>query len=183
MKHEAPWALVDGTLVCVPAKCGLTSYQRLVLKRDTGNGEGHAGDRFYAHLERQGIGPYTTEQAKEMDYPKMLAVRDPVDRFRSLWQDKCQQNTPPPVIRHLKGMMPNQLMDHIEAHPDANGHWARQSGYWFEGVEVVRYDRLLDRLGYPQIHHNASQRTSVRMPIQRILAHYRDDARLYAKCI
>ena len=107
-----------------------------------------------------------------------MAVREPLSRFGSLWRDKCYDR-PPRVIDYVKGMSPDQLMDHIEDFPFGNGHWVPQWYYTLPGIKLVKYDKLQEFLGLPQTHANQSKKTEIDLPEERILSHYRKDLEMW----
>lgn len=116
----------------------------------------------------------------DIEFPAFMAVRDPVDRFASLWRNKCRDGDPNMPV--LKGMSPRKLLRTIRKNPSGNTHWIPQAVLYRPGVEVVDYRQLGDRLGLDEIRVNETKRRrGPAMPADAIRRHYAADARLWEK--
>lgn len=159
------WFKRRDTWVCAPPKCGGTALYCAALGIDPKVGR-------HVFSTAQGL----TEFHDEPGRPALMAVRDPVDRFASLWRDKCRdgdENMP-----WLAGMTPDELMTHIEADPAGNPHWMPQRYWWREWVETVPFRLIAERLELPVVRVNATAPDDTPMPVARIKAHYEQDIEL-----
>lgn len=116
--------------------------------------------------------------------PRFLGIREPVARFYSLWRDKCRDRGTG-IPDELHEATPDALMDYIEAHPGENHHWARQTDYMAPGVQLVPFEKLLETVGFPvperRNQYHLARDTDPPMPVERILAHYADDAEAHKR--
>lgn len=160
------WFLVNGKYVCVPNKCGWTSFKVAV------SGLRRTPD----FLRYMGVRAFTAPGT-----PAFISIRNPVDRFRSLWAHVNRKDLEVPeegfIARWgLRGLSPGGLMDVVQEYPDGNEHWIPQASYWSEGVSFIQHDKMLWLLGLPEVRENASPAISEPMPEDRILRHYARDA-------
>lgn len=172
------WIRVNGTYCCVPNKNGSSSF-RVAVCRALNNWE------LYDWAKAHDRGPYTAEEIPNDRRPRYLAVRDPIDRFTSLWMHAQRDH----VRRHRTGFLgtsgmlgatPERLIEIIEDRPDEDPHWTRQSFWEAKDTRPVRYDELLDIVGLPQWRKNKADPMSVpELPTERILNHYARDAELW----
>lgn len=129
-------------------------------------------------------GPWSPREVGER-HPtlrKVQAVRDPIERFASLWRDKCRRDVPQSEYwRQFIGLSPDQLMDRIEAWPLGNSHWFPQALYVVPNVELVPVGDFLRYVDLPQQRRNgtAERATDPHMPGVRIEQHYAADVRLW----
>lgn len=169
----ALWFITNGTFVCAPPKCGGTALYRAALGIGKDVPDRHVFSTAFNRTEF-----FTPDEAVASGRKALLAVRDPVSRFGSLWRDKCRdgdENMP-----NLAGLSPNDLMDLIAGSPDANNHWMPQATHYREGAELVDYRQLLSRLGLPIVEANrtSTKQSDPAFPVDRILVHYRADVEL-----
>lgn len=176
LKFAAWWA-VPGTdlFVCAPAKCASMSLRKSLF--------GHARlTDALNYIQQAGLhcGPYSPWEVATMRGQKFLAVREPVDRFGSLWRDKCGRKSK--SFMSMYGKTPNELMDAVESFPFGESHWLPINFYAVPGTEVVPYDRLISKVELPLVTTNTTDKTkSPAMPKKRILRHYAADAALYRR--
>jgi hypothetical protein len=168
------WFLFGGRFVCAPPKCGGTSLYRAAL-----NIGDDVTDRHVFSVARTRTEFYSPDEV--IGKPAVMALRDPVSRFASLWRDKCRntdENRPA-----LAGLSPEELMSLIEDQPEADSHWLPQSAHYRAGVEIVHYKRLFSVLGLPRVEANKTEpkETDPGLPVERILSHYCDDVDLYRR--
>src|SRR5690606_1173841 len=172
----ARWFITNGVFVCAPPKCGGTALYRAALGIGKDVPDRHVFSTAFNRTEF-----FTPDEAVASGRKALLAVRDPVSRFGSLWRDKCRdgdENMP-----NLAGLSPNDLMDLISGSPDANNHWMPQATHYREGAELVDYRQLLSRLGLPIVEANrtSTKQSDPAFPVDRILAHYRADVELISR--
>lgn len=153
--------------MAVPKKCGSTSFQCNLLP-DMKNGAD-----FFRRTRH--LGPYSVPAARATGLPMVLGVRDPVDRFASLWKDA--QRKPTGTFGPFFGLTPDELLDIVEAYMDADPHFAPQAALYTEGVTVVPYDRLLAETGGAWKRRTGG---SPGMPVERIRRLYDRDFDLVA---
>lgn len=164
--------------VCVPAKCGITSLRVAMWPWAKGMTE------IRKKAADEGFGPYTPRRVME-ERPhtrKIMSVRDPVERFGSLWRDKCRRERyNQQYWEKFKGMTPDELMDLIERWPLGNSHWFPQYYYTVPDAEIVPYDRLGEFLGVEIAARNVTEKRGEdpALPKERILDHYRKDLELW----
>lgn len=175
------WFRVGEAYACVPHKNGTTSFRTAVTMPDP------SADNYimYDWARRHGLGPYEPDQLPDDGLPRYLAVREPVDRFQSLWRYVSRPGHSKNgfvMANRINGLSPFELMDVIEARPDENPHWLRQSFFECPNVIPVRYDRMLSVLGLPNVHKNHTARSissGLEWPIERIHRHYARDVELW----
>lgn len=172
--RAAAWWRVPGEparYACSSAKCATMSLRESLF-----------GERKKSKLiERlpRNVGPLYPWQVVGLPGQKFIGVRDPVDRFGSLWRDKCARRSRAYPL--LKGLTPDELMDLIEAYPFGNTHWWPQAFNRIPGAELVRFDQLVERLGYEPRHANRSPAAEAELPVERIRRHYATDCAMWAR--
>lgn len=174
--------------VCAPAKCGTTSL-RFALdptlqervdewRKNRGN-----GGAPIVTLSNEGFrhGPYTPEEVNKVTAKgKYLAIRHPVDRFRSLWQDKCCRDPEgSPLRQRLNGMSPAQLLQMIKYFPMGDRHWYPQYLYRVPGTTLIPHQKFLTWLGYKNKVYNKSEAVDAVMPSSDIIEYYSQDYELW----
>jgi len=166
-------------LVCAPAKCGSNAVRRAINPK-------WAEGNFRRLARRHKCGPFAPADLslnKFKGVARYLVVRDPVDRFASLWRDKCRDGRGSPrILEHTKGLTPDQLMDLIERYPFGNSHWYPQYAYKIPGAIPVRINTLLELMGVDPtavVGGTTKFDDDPPMPVERIMQHYRHDKRLY----
>lgn len=178
------WYLVGDAYACVPPKCGSTAFMRGV---DPHERDGLRFRRRMLALKRGPFGPQDMIR-REDGRARFLAVRDPVDRFRSLWRHITRSDavrdwwtTRHRIPREIAA--PAELLEYIRAFPMGNYHWYPQAGYLVPGVTLVRYTELLDRLGLPNAPHNVGREPTAddEVPEDEVRALYPLDVELWQK--
>lgn len=157
----------EGAWICAAPKAGSTAV-RSCVGRPEFQAERHAASEIPADGRR-----------------RFLGIREPVARFYSLWRDKCRDHGTG-IPEELHGVTPDALMDYIEAHPDENHHWVRQTDYLTPGAtRLVPFDRLLETVGLDlpgrRNQHHYPRPDDPPMPVERILSHYAADAEAYRR--
>lgn len=176
----------------VPPKCGLMSFLAGYVPglpeviKEKGMRVGEIG---LAYAKARGLGPYTARDVVRQfpDAPRFLAVRHPLDRFRSIWKDKCDPkwqrhpSTSPGTVDLTAGMTPDELMDLVEAWPGGDNHWVPQWWFLVPRAKPLPFDRFNQLLGLPAVHTHRSRMSGegVAFPEARILAHYARDLELW----
>lgn len=156
------WFEWNGIFLCAPPKCGGTALYCSALGIDP-----CLGRHVFSKAQE------LTKFYENPRLPAFMSVRDPVERFGSLWRDKCRDGDE--NMKWLSGMTPDDLMDHIEKDPEGNSHWFPQRFWWREGVEVVSFRQLHARVGLPIIRVNVTQSDDTPLPVERIKVHYHMD--------
>lgn len=173
----------DGkALICAPPKCGSSALaQRYFDKQSVGD--------LQSTLVQSGdlnLGPWRAcdLSAVHPDLPRLLAVRDPVERFASLWRNKCRDKLTEFGIAAVHGMSPLQLLDHVARYPFGDLHWFPLAAYHAPGVQCLPVGRLLDQLGI-KAGWNATQarETDPPMPVEAIRDLYAADVKLWEGCL
>lgn len=95
-------------VITAPPKCGSSSIKQYVWMHEI-------DDRVSTPLH---------SDVKKMHCDKFAVVRNPLDRFASLWKSKCRDKMP---VRNnaVHGMSPRALMEHI-ASGGRDVHWTPQ---------------------------------------------------------
>ena len=170
--HEIPeWKITIFTSPKVGGRC--------LRKFLTDNGIAHAYVPFHRLRE---------------DYSAYFVIRDPVERFKSLWRHKCRDiGMASSTRRHLFGKSPDELISMIEA-GYKNSHVASQAkrlnnypatliplpklnAWW---VEQGYGDLASVQQQYITIKHDNEFSDSV---LERVANFYADDVDLYNKTI
>lgn len=160
-------------LVCAPAKCGSTSVKRLIAPE-------WFRDDFRVRAAEVGAGPFAPFEVP--DLPRVLITRDPVERFASLWRDKCRDAPGSHrVLRLTRGRSPDELMDLIEACPLGDEHWCPQYLYSVPRMRCVRVENVASVLGwqFEQLRTTSPRPDDPPMPVERVRAFYAQDCRLW----
>ena len=180
---KTKWIEVNGAYCCVPNKCGSSSFRVSVA----GLGKTVNNFELYEMMHKLGRGPWSIDEinAKTDGKPRFLAVREPVDRFTSLWKHANRENE----TLNKRGFLgaagllratPGRLMWVIEHRPDEDPHWTRQSFWEVEDVIPIRFDKFLAAVGLPPMHKNKSSEVPIPpLPEERIRAHYARDCELW----
>jgi len=125
-----------------------------------------------------------------------VVVRNPFDRFVSLWKNKCRDRNPlRKHVRCIYGMTPEQLMEYIKA-GNKDVHWTPQTTLISQiadvagvTVDLIPLENLNDwwaEQGYGELHvFNTSDGT---VPMgeelyEDICRHYAEDFVLYANAL
>lgn len=175
------WYLIGDTYVCVPPKCGSTSFMRAV------DAEARDGLDFRARMKEKKRGPWAPQDVVRRKHGRrVLAVRDPVSRFRSLWRHLVRNDETRLwwADRHRIPMgitSPDELLSFIKRFPMGNYHWYPQYGYVVPGVEIVRYDRLLSGLNLPEVVANVGSPSDMddQIPEVEVMSFYSMDQALW----
>lgn len=160
------WFHVNGIWLCAPPKCGGTMLYRSVLGIK-------CADHRATFSEAVALTEFRGPDA--IGRPAFLAVRDPVERFMSMWRDKCRDGDD--NLPALRGLSPDGLLTLIEGDWLGDAHWAPQSAHYRPGVTCVPYYDFLRWFMPPlasPIPVNYTVRTSddPMPPVARILRHY-----------
>lgn len=156
--------------VCVPNKCGGTAFYRAMF--DVPEAVATRDVRSFAvqvALET-GAGPFSPAEVVHYfsDRRKLLALREPVQRFASLWRDK------------YRSAEPRQIIDMIRQHPLGDPHWVPQYLQVVPGAELIDCARLGGLLGYQSRENETTPRDDdAPMPADAIREHYAQDVLLW----
>lgn len=163
---------------CVPAKCGGTAFYRAVFNVPADVPIEHSRSYAVRLALDLGAGPFSPHEVNKYfpDVKRFLIVRDPVDRFMSLWRNKCRRDGDESQ-RYLVGWTPEQLIDHVEKFPFGNPHWVPQYSYLLPKTKVVRSFKGL----LVTTRHNMTQQLAddPEPPKERIATHYAQDMKLW----
>lgn len=173
----------DGTaLVCAPPKCGSSALaQRYFGKESVGDLQ----EKWAKNCDLN-LGPWRACDLSGVHpgLPRYLAVRDPVERFASLWRNKCRDQLTEFGIPEVHGMTPLQLAEHIGRYPFADLHWFPMSAYYAPGVHVMPVAHLLYELGVKSGWNATQPRDGdPPMPVGAIRQLYRADVQLWEACL
>ena len=141
------WFRYSGVYVCAPPKCGGTALYCAALGIDPA-----LGNRVFERARE--LAEFV--EPDQVEPPAVLAVRDPVERFASLWRNKCRDGDP--NYPQLAGLSPMKLLEMIRANPVANAHWIPQSAFHRPGADVVDYRILGPFLGLGELRVNETVR-------------------------
>lgn len=170
--NSKAWFYVARHDVCVgvPAKCGGTAFYRSMFDvPDSVATENVRGFAVKVALET-GAGPFSPYEATHFfsEKQKLLAVREPVERFASLWRDK-HRNT-----------APLDLLGVIARFPMGDPHWMPQYLQVVPRVELVSHERLGEVLGYGcRENESEKRRDDPEMPADDIRRYYAQDVVLW----
>lgn len=175
-------------IVTVPHKAGSTSFQAATvpgLAEVAKHTNVHVGDAAVSYWRAIGVGPLSFADVYR-DYPnyrRLMAVREPVSRFMSTWDDFCLKQRVPGDWHWLRGMSQAQFMDLIEGCPGGDPHWWPQAFISLSDSEYIPCDRLLTYLELEDAHLHTGVRDERTTPdpqvIERIQKHYARDFELW----
>lgn len=163
------WFEIAGMMVCVPPKNGGCSFYRAMYDIPP-------EVKARKAVEKSGY-PKTKEEAAEFQGRKIMAFRDPVARFASLWRDKIRDGRGLNGIP--RGASPDMMLDYIIENPVENPHWVAQTWWEVPGCEFIDYRELPEILGYTT-HYNRTEGQE-EMPVARIISHYQTDVEIWRK--
>lgn len=183
------WYIVDDdTVACAPPKCGFMSFSAALIPRMPETLEHNpnvaVGHITLGYMRAIGRGPFTAVEVMKNfgDRRRVLAIRDPVARFRSIWRDKCRPELrKDPAYEDVAGLNPFELMDYVEAYPFGDEHWQPQWSYILPDVEMVPFDQFNEYLGLPAVHIHSYNRGHVVVPDDRIRRHYDRDVEIWKR--
>jgi hypothetical protein len=155
-----------GLSVCVPGKCGGTSFYRSVFGIPDDVPTSHVRYMAVNVTKMNGCGPWPVYTMRKMGGRKIQAVRDPVTRFRSLWR-----------YMYRGQISPAQLLAKVTAYPHGDPLWFPQYLYQVPGSELVDYRKLPAILGYDMHANQTSGDES--MPEDAIREHFAQDVALW----
>lgn len=145
-------------IVYVPQKCGSTSFQVAVvpgLREVVEHKSLHTGHAAASYFRSMDMGPLKFHEAisfLKQGYVSLLSVREPIDRFSSIWSYLCNRGNEDPLRRITYGMSPIQFLTFIKSAPFGNDHWWPQYFGSLPDSIPVKFNRLLPSLGYPEVH-------------------------------
>jgi len=163
--------------VCFPAKNGGCSFRHEIIglrSLDIDSMTLALMREFY----KDGHGPFHPKEAEYLypNVPHYLAVRHPVDRFKSLWRNKCRDRDGSPW--QVYGMTPDELMDYIEIQEDH--HWRMQVKNLTDHTEPMPMPDLLEMIGATaRINKSGRLEKDPDVPVDRVLDYYADDLRIW----
>lgn len=169
-------------LLCAPPKCG-SSALAMRYFHAASVGDLQAGAIGRADRD-QGGGPWRACDLAGVhkSLPRYLAIRDPVERFASLWRNKCRDQLTPHGNAAVHGMTPLQLADYIGRHPFADLHWFPVAAYYAPGVHLVELSAFLSRLGIePGWNATRTLPDDPPMPVDAIAELYPADFNLWMR--
>jgi len=104
-------------VIAVPTKCGTSAIKQFIWMHE-------------ADAE-----PVSLNEMRSLSCEKYAVIRNPYDRFASLWKSKCRDKMP---IRDksIHGLAPRELMTHISS-GKKDVHWTPQVEF-FRGVEGIK---------------------------------------------
>ncbi len=178
LKNYALWVYLEefDCCVCIPHKNGSCSFRREIIKIKEWNISDHTQSvmlRFF----KDGHGPFHPKEVELQyaDKDHFLSVRHPLERFVSLWRNKCRDKMGIP--RDVWGLTPDELMDFIEDHEDH--HWRKQADYVTKTTIPIDDRDLLKKLGVGVVLNATQGDDDPAMPVDRIVDYYADDVLLW----
>lgn len=177
-------------IVTVPHKAGSTSFQAATvpgLAEVAKHTNVHVGDAAVAYWRAVGIGPlsFTDVYRDYPNYRRLLAVREPISRFLSIWDDFCLKQRVRGDWHWLRGMSQVKFIRLIESCPGGDPHWWPQSFCDMPDSEYIPCERLLSYLGLEDVRLHTGVRDE-REPLDprvmgRIQNHYGRDFELWER--
>lgn len=167
------WFIYNDSAICLPPKCGGTGLYRKAFPVPEEISDREVFSHVMKHatfMPRHVVGGFRLA---------VLGVRDPVERFKSLWRDKCRdgdENMP-----YLSGLSPTLLLEYIEGRMYADSHWAPQSHYYTPNAIVVPHATLLAWFGVRIVNMTEIREDDPSFPVSDILRLYAEDVKLIYK--
>src|SRR5690606_32310771 len=143
------WFQVGEVFVCAPPKCGGTALYRAVLKT-----RGVEVDRHEFWTASRLMKFYTADEMSATGKRALMAVRDPVSTFVSLWRNKCIDGDAKRPL--LAGLSSEQFIRRNEPQPRGNVHWLRKVEHYRDGVQLVADLEYRDRFCIPKVSCNTA---------------------------
>lgn len=165
---------IDAPLfACVPVLCGHNAFQS-ALNPSNNDGAAH-------ELLQHKRGPFAPHEIMNRDGRKLLAVRDPVERFAELWHavSTNPQWTTNKLRINDRLCAPEDLLRLMVRNPMVNHHWYPQYAYMVTGVLLVRHDQMLTKLGLPAGECRAPKVRLLDMPVSEIRSLFSADYNLW----
>lgn len=182
------WFVIDdNTVACAPPKCGLMSFMASLVPglpavlEITGL---RTGEVAIEYCRAAGRGPFSAMDivANFKEGKRYLSVRDPVERFKSLWKDKCRPElVDDPVFNITAGLSPVELLNLIEHYPYGNAHWMPQWAFLVPNVTLLPVKYFLPYIGLKpvHVHHFEDPKEEVEFPVERTLNLYSRDVDMW----
>lgn len=127
MRHQY-WCYVPAwnVAVCAPPKCGsrsvlLTIVQHFYPAQDYQTATPSVFKERYQYYQ------YMGRHALKDRWPKLAIMRNPVDRFASLWAHHCRDGVPGIPKKLRNGAKMHHLLEWIRNDLYGNPHWAPQT--------------------------------------------------------
>jgi len=177
----------DRITLAVPPKCGSSSVYASLQKHFSVPGE--AGPRQLVNCQRVRL---LKADLVPHRHKIVFVLRHPLDRFRSLWRNKCRDGGKLAAAADvLYGMSPEELFEFIQEY--GNHHWTRQASMadtmpFGAEIEFVPLERLsiwwADNTEYPPLEVRNETIDPLNPVISdeleaKILDWYADDLRMW----
>ena len=172
------WFRVDKAYYCVPPKCGGSAFY-LWMTLQAGM---TVPERWLRTAATAINPPLSITKIGEGKGKKFLAIREPVDRFYSLWRSKCRDGDHAVNQAWMKGLSMDELLDHIEQYPFGNAHWAPLYLWLVPGCRLIHYKDLGKILKYDlKVNTSNIQNSDPEVPIDRVKQLYQRDVDLWRR--
>ena len=167
---ECWWNIPDyGFAVALPPRCGSSSVLHSFVEREI---------KCYGPV----IGHADGTSSRDDYERRIMVVRDPVERFMSLWRSKCRNQEKLWVDDDsavLAFMSPKDLIKHIERTKVEDAHWATlsaiEAGYSTEIIHYTELNALLD-MKYADRLNNTWEPFKIDPEVEeRVKEFYKDD--------
>ena len=142
MTRASYWVYVPDWKIAIaaPPKCGSRSVL-LAIVNHFYPGETYQTATPSKYKEKYEHYRYMDKSQIKPDWHKLAIVRDPIERFASLWAHHCRDDIPG-IPHHLRGKASmDDLLRYIERCPNENPHWTPQTQI-IGTHERIRYCRL-----------------------------------------
>lgn len=159
----------EPVFACVPVLCGHDAFQVAINPATNGG----------VSINKRG--PFAPHEVMGRDARKLLAIRDPVERFADLWHSvsASPQWAANKLRINERMVVPSDLLRVMIKNPMVNHHWYPQYAYMVQGVVLVRHDRMLDKLGLPAVERSAAKVRLLDMPVNDIRSIFSADYNLW----
>lgn len=158
---------------CAPVLCGHDTFQTAINPATNGG-----VTPWVLHNKR---GPFAPHEVMNRIGSKVLAIRDPIERFADLWHkvSVSPQWAADKLRIHEPMTSPYDLLRVMIRNPMVNHHWYPQYAYMVQGTLLVRYDMLLTKIGLPEAEPKVLKVRLLDMPVNEIRSVFSADYNLW----
>jgi len=175
--NRLPWYIMNDIAYHCSAKCGSQSLLKAFLKNEGLKDPGMGKRRATAHFERS-LRCIDTGMLYDLPYTRVQYIREPVERFESLWRWGCRDHNQG-IPSTLWEVSPDELLWHIMDNLYDNVHWLPQIIETPYATDVRRLDQMKNDLDLKTKANKTEKKEIPDYDLDLLLALYRPDMDLY----
>lgn len=168
---ECWWNVPDwGFAVCLPPRCGSTTVTHYLFANEL--------TCYRPIIENKITGNVQDDMVR-----RIMVVRDPVERFTSLWKSKCLNGEKLWVddeVAVLDNMSPDGLISFVEHDRSGDAHWATlteiEAGYSTEIIHMKDMNEVLGLTSIEHLNYTGNNKVTLDPKVEkRVREFYKDD--------